>query len=425
MKIHCPYDKLINPKELKPNPKNPNAHDKDQIERLCKILEYQGWRYPIKVSNQSGFITSGHGRLACSLKMNLKEVPVSYQDYDNEDQEYADLVSDNAIASWSNLDLSQINLEVPNLAPEFNIELLGIKNFTIDISDKGQCDEDEVPEHVEPKSKLGDIYTLGNHRLFCGDSTNILNVETLMNGEKAELCFTSPPYSDQRDYSGQLELDPAHLAKFLIAPCELFVVNLGLQRKDNEIFPYWNAYLNMAKEIGLKFISWNIWDKMESGRVGNLTAMFPIEHEWIFVFGNKKNLNRTVQSVSAGLLKVKKFAVREASGKITYRKNGTVTPDTKKLGTVLSMSPYKARNEGLAHPAVFPVDFATIHIEALTSRGEYVYEPFGGSGSTLIACEKTNRKCFMMEIDPHYCDVVIARWEKYTGKSAQLQRNES
>lgn len=103
MKIHCQYSELRSVKDLSPHPKNRNKHSDEQVDRLSKILEYQGWRYPIKISNRSGFITSGHGRLLAAKKLKLKEVPVSIQDYDSDEQEYADVQSDNAIASWAEL----------------------------------------------------------------------------------------------------------------------------------------------------------------------------------------------------------------------------------------------------------------------------------------------------------------------------------
>jgi len=145
MKIHCQYTRLVDVSELKHNPKNMNRHSPEQIERLAKILEYQGWRYPVKVSNQSGFITSGHGRMLAALKMGLKQVPVSFQDYDSPDQEYADVVSDNSIASWAELDLSMVNLELQNLGPDFNIDLLGIKNFKLDELDQFEKEIEDKP----------------------------------------------------------------------------------------------------------------------------------------------------------------------------------------------------------------------------------------------------------------------------------------
>lgn len=123
MKVHCAHDKLVSLKDLKAFPKNPNRHSPEQIDRLAKILEYQGWRYPVKVSKLSGFVTSGHGRIMAAEKLGWKKVPVNYQEYKDEEQEYADVVADNAIADWSELDLGAVNTELGNLGPDFDLEM--------------------------------------------------------------------------------------------------------------------------------------------------------------------------------------------------------------------------------------------------------------------------------------------------------------
>lgn len=148
IKIHCLFDEMVKPSKLKKHPKNRNKHPKEQIERLAKILSYQGFRYPIKVSKLSGFITSGHGRAEAAKLLKLTEIPVVYQDYESDEQEYADVQSDNAIASWSELDLSDINTDIQDLGPDFDIDLLGIKNFTIDVAEKVNKG-DENSEWVE------------------------------------------------------------------------------------------------------------------------------------------------------------------------------------------------------------------------------------------------------------------------------------
>lgn len=421
MKIECAYDKLVPLSELRQHPKNRNKHPANQIERLAKVLKYQGWRKPITVSNRSGFITAGHGRLEAALKNGWKEVPVDYQDYESEEQEYADLTADNALASWAELDLSGINLDIGDLGPDFDIELLGLQEFTVEPADKiePKTDEDAIPEHVEPKTKLGDIYQLGRHRLMCGDSTSIDAVERLMDGAKAELCFTSPPYLDQREYGGGIDLSTEHIATFIrtaYAHVNYFAVNLGYSRKQGNVNPYWDAYINEARECGLKFLSWNIWDKGECGSIGNQSAMFGISHEWIFVFGpNPKDLNRTLPNKNAGLLK-RNNSTRQRDGSTKQRKDVNVGQFSQ-LKTVYQCSAQKARDE-IDHPARFPVIFPEGYILAMTDPGDTVYEPFGGSGSTLIACEKTSRSAYLMELDPKYCDVIVARWEKYTGKDA-------
>src|SRR5271157_4239349 len=146
MEIKCLYDKIEFVDSLKEHPKNRNIHNTPQIERLARILDYQGWRYPIKVSKRSGLITSGHGRLAAAKLNKWDTVPVNYQDYESDEQEYADVQSDNAIASWAELDLSGINLDIGDLGPDFDIDLLGIKGFEIEVADKFNSDEDDIPE---------------------------------------------------------------------------------------------------------------------------------------------------------------------------------------------------------------------------------------------------------------------------------------
>lgn len=153
MKIHCLYDELINIDRLKDHPNNRNIHSKDQLRRLAKILDYQGWRYPIKVSKLTGFITAGHGRLEAAKLNGWTSIPVNFQDYDNAEQEYADVHADNAIASWADLDLAGINLDLQDLGPDFDIDMLGIKDFTIEPADKYQ-DQDPSLEPQKAKIKI-------------------------------------------------------------------------------------------------------------------------------------------------------------------------------------------------------------------------------------------------------------------------------
>jgi len=153
-KIHCKYDALIDPSELKYHPKNRNKHPEDQIERLAEIIEYQGWRYAIKVSTLSGCVTSGHGRIAAAFKKKWKQVPVVYQDYESSDQEYADVQADNAIASWAELNFAEINTDIPDLGPDLDIKMLGLKNFFLNYSDKEVSskhdDWSDMPEYDQP-----------------------------------------------------------------------------------------------------------------------------------------------------------------------------------------------------------------------------------------------------------------------------------
>jgi ParB-like chromosome segregation protein Spo0J len=151
MIVHCAHDEMVPVSQLKKHPKNPNIHTPSQIERLTKILEYQGFRNPIKVSKRSGLITAGHGRLEAAKRLGLKEVPVSFQDYTDEAQEYADLVADNSVAAWSALDLTSVNVDLVDLGPDFDIDLLGIADFTIEPAEKFEPEADKPAKEAKPQ----------------------------------------------------------------------------------------------------------------------------------------------------------------------------------------------------------------------------------------------------------------------------------
>lgn len=389
-KVLCLYDELHLIKKLKKHPKNRNSHPPAQIERLAKILDYQGFRYPVKVSKLSGFVTSGHGRVLAAKHLGWTHVPVNYQDYESEEQEYADVQADNAIASWSELDLSGINSDLADLGPDFDLDMLGIRGFVLEPADKldPQCDEDEVPEHVEPKTKPGDLYQLGRHRLLCGDSTNIQHVERLMAGEKAKLVFTDPPYGV--DYEGGALTKRTKLQNDHSTDIYSDVLPVLFSITDEKApFYIWHAagYADMASKLtdaGFKIRSQIIWNK-NMAQFGALSAQYKQKHEPCF-YCHKKN-----------------------ASPYWYGPTNEVTVwDMKR----------ESKNE--FHPTQKPVELAERALENSSQPGDSVVDLFGGSGSTLIACEKTNRKCFMMELDPYYCSVIIERWCKYTGKKAEL-----
>lgn len=140
-KVRCAFDRMVKVTELTPHSKNPNAHPQAQIERLARILEFQGFRSPIVVSNRSGCIVAGHGRLEAAKLLGWREVPVNFQDFESDEAEYAHLVADNAVADWSDLDLAAINADIGDLGPDFDIDLLGIERFEIEVADKDDSEE--------------------------------------------------------------------------------------------------------------------------------------------------------------------------------------------------------------------------------------------------------------------------------------------
>lgn len=394
MKIHCLYDELVDLDKLKPHPKNRNKHPEDQIKRLAQILMYQGWRYPVKVSKLSGHVTSGHGRIEAAKLNGWKNVPVNFQNYDNEDQEYADVQADNAIASWSELDFSAINTDIGDLGPDFDIDLLGIKNFEIEMADKFQGDPDEVPDvPKEPKSKLGDLYILGNHRLLCGDSTKIEDVEKLMMGEKADMVFTDPPYgiaykSNYRSRDGTpnihraLENDSEVKELLNCLPAILAGPVFVCTRWDVA-----NQWIDQLNSFGLVVKNQIIWIKSNHS-MGDLKGAYGSKWEAI-LFAHDG----------------------------TFSFPGQRPVDIWDLGHIFTSGHRH-------HPTEKTVKVPEKAIEDTTNQGARVLDLFGGSGSTLIACEKTKRKCFMMEIDPHYCDVIVSRYVKFTGNNKIIRNGE-
>lgn len=391
---------MVSVDAIAPNPKNNNKHTAEQKERAHKIFDYQGFRNPLTISKRSGLLVAGHLRLEVAKEKGIKELPCMYQDFESEEQEYSHMTADNALQSWSELNLSQINQDFIDLGP-FDVDFLGIKDFCIEPLDKldPQCDEDEIPEHVEPKTKRGDIYKLGNHRLMCADSTMIDDVEKLMDGEKADMVFTDPPYGmrldadfskmggQESEFDKSKKLKNSSGYKNIIGDHEDFsseLINTVFSNFNycKEIFmfgaDYYSEHLTNKNEG-----SWIVWDKRENADGSNLDGRFGSCFELCW---SKNKHKRDIARIKwTGFF-------------------GTETQDIKKR----------------IHPTQKPIQLTEWFFNQWGKDTTSVVDLFGGSGSTLIACEKTNRKCFMMELDPHYCDVIISRFEKYTGKKAEL-----
>jgi len=391
-KIKCEYGKLEDIHKLIPNPKNPNKHPDEQIKRLSEIIDYQGMRSPIVVSKRSGFITKGHGRLEALKLLGWDKAPVDYQDYDDEAQEYADIVADNAIAEWSIQDLSEINAEILDLGPDFDIDLLGLKDFVIEPVEKyDEETEDNVPElKGDPITKKGDVWLLGDHRVMCGDSTVIDDVEKLMNGEKADLLHTDPPYNvnysnADRPKAGKTDfghikndkMDDASFYQFLYDSFVCGFHSCG----ENSMAYVWCAaleHINFTQALidsGWGYNQQIIWKKpMLLGR-----GKYQWAHE---------------------------PCLTAVKGKPFFTGDRTKT-------TLWDFGGYdKSKN---VHPTQKPVVIPEEAVNNSSEVGGVVLDLFLGSGSTLIACEKTNRKCYGMELDEHYCDVIVNRYIKYTG----------
>jgi DNA modification methylase len=401
---NCAYSEMMSVADLKHHPQNPNQHSEGQLRLIQKVLAHQGWRSPLIVSNLSGFVVCGNGRLMAARAMGLDEVPVDRQDFASEADEIAHLLADNKIASLAELDndlLKEVLLELDTGA--IDMDLTGFESSELeDLMTQFHVDEEN---DAEPKidqaaelqkkwgTKLGQVWELGDHRIVCGDSTAPETLAKLMGEEKAEMVFTDPPY----DYGGkmtgggcfkketnQLAENIAEMSSF--NPSDFLESLPAWFEGRMSAFIFCNKalvpdYLNFAKA---KKYNFNIltWHKTQFIPLGS-KHHYPDTEYCIFI--NKRAI------ANAGL------------SADHYRKYWITGKDNIK-----------------EHPTAKPVLIIKLQIEFCSNRGGIVGDPFLGSGSTLIACENLGRKCRAIEIAPEYVAVAIERWHEVTGKSPEL-----
>ena len=413
------------PGDLTPYEHNAKRHPDEQVEHIANSIREFGFRQPIVV-DADNVVVIGHGRLLAAKKLGLDAVPVVRADDLTEAQIKALRLADNK-TNESEWDFGLLDAELVDLALDFDMSDFGFDDIPGGVSDTPTAADDDFDpdEPVEPRAKLGDIYQLGRHRLMCGSSTDEDNVAALMDGERATMLFTSPPYSDMREYEGGKDLSVDNLVRF-IAVYRPYVdyqcVNLGIQRKHDDINEYWNEYTKTAREVGYKLLAWNVWDKGMSGNIGQAKAFFPLCHEFVFVYGTKFfEINLTMEKKPESIKEyTKPKTKRNKDGSMEYHSCGDTSQPYKQMESVLHLHPELNNAIRQLHPATFPVGLPAEYIKAMSKNGDIVIEPFGGSGTTLIACEQTGRACRIMELEPKYVDVIIARWEKLTGEKAIL-----
>ena len=412
---------------ITPYPNNPRKNA-GAVDAVAESIRQCGYCSPIVV-DENMVILAGHTRLMAVKKLGWDSVEVCIKEGLTDIQKRKYRLLDNKTSEIAGWDFDILTEELDGL--DFD----GF-DFGFGIDGEEEVVEDEPPEPPEtPITQLGDVWLLGRHRLLCGSSTDKNDVARLMDGQHSKLLFTSPPYSDMRTYNGDKELSVDSIAQFL--PCyepfaALQAVNLGIQRKDGEVYPYWNVYIDTAKKAGLKLLAWNVWDKLTCGSVGQQKAMIPIRHEWIFCFGKEPvPVNPTWRKKEASIYSGGRYnKIRQADGSFRIARRGNETGAFKKMESLLEL-PEQTSLESVTkqlsekgkiraeHPATFPVALPSEYIVAFTDEHDIVVEPFGGAGTTLIACEQLDRTCYIMELDAHYCDVIIKRWENFTGNKAE------
>lgn len=265
---------------------------------------------------------------------------------------------------------------------------------------------------------------LGEHRLICGDATDAAVITTLMAGQQADLCFTSPPYANQRNYTsgGIADWDVLMRGVFGNLPMAgdgQVLVNLGLVHRDSEVVPYWDAWIGWMRAQGWRRFGWYVWDQ-GPGMPGDWMGRLGPSFEFVFHFNREaRRPNKTVACKFAGKDEHLRpdgtsTSMRGKDGvRGSWTHEGKVTQDTRIPDSVIRVMRHKGTiGKGIDHPAVFPVALPEFVIEAYSDAGDIVFEPFGGSGTTMLAAQRTGRLCRSVEIAPEYVDVAIKRFQQ-------------
>ena len=423
---------------LIPFARNPRTHSEAQIAKLASSIVEFGWTQPILVDGANGII-AGHGRLAAARKLDLLEVPVIELGHLTPAQKRAYVIADNRLALDAGWDEELLSLELAELSEAgYDLTMTGFSNEEIEellvgaeqalqdeSSDETEDDAaDDVPEvPSNPVSRPGDVWQIGAHRVICGDATDPVVVRTLMAGEQAALCFTSPPYGNQRDYTNTIidwdALMRGVFANLPMAANGQVLVNLGLIHREQEVIPYWDGWLDWMRTQGWRRFAWYVWDQ-GPGLPGDWNGRLAPSFEFVFHFNRQaRQANKIMPCKFAGQeTHLRKdgssTAMRKKDGTIGgWTAAGTPTQDTKIPDSVIRIMRHKGKiGQDIDHPAVFPVALPEHILETYTDDGEIVFEPFCGSGTTLLAAQRTGRVVRATEIAPEYVDVTIKRFQQ-------------
>ena len=460
--VFCAHDELLPLQKVIPNPKNPNGHPKEQIKLLSEIIKAQGWRAPITISTRSGFIVAGHGRRMAAELLGAETVPVEYQNFASEAEEYAALVADNRIAELAELDSTmladilvdidtgELPLELTGYAEE---DLEGILDAIAGADDAEPNDQDqELEPPAKPLSQPGDLWELGGHRLIIGDATDEKTIERLMNGEKAAMVNTDPPYGvSYETQSGKFDMikNDDKTGDDLLATLLLPAFNNYRKNTiDKAAFYIWHAsstrrdFEDAMTAAGLIEKQYLIWAKngISLGR-----SDYQWAHEPCF-YASKAGQEPNFYGDRAQHT-VWRITTRTDGTMMTVLGGGLVVTDGQGGKLFISDKPAKGkkvryirmeegkhldiyqedrmntiwevdRETGTLHPTQKPVELAVRAIENSSQPGEIVLDFFGGSGSTLMGAEATGRRCYTTELDPRYGDVIISRYMIETGNLA-------
>lgn len=402
---------------LRPYPGNARTHSPKQIKQIARSIERFGFNNPVLIDDNDQII-AGHGRVEAAKLLNMKTVPTVRISHLSEDEKRAYILADNKLAEKAGWDKETLAIELQGLANVgFDILLTGFEPAEVDLIIEDISEESEQPENQLPEpnsgpavSRTGDVWQLGKHILVCGDSTDPATYRRLMDQDKAEFVFTDPPYNvpidghvsglgrvKHREFamaSGEMSQD--QFTAFLSDVYQL----LCKHTTDGSIHQFCMDWRHMREMLNagdscyteLKNVC--IWSKTNAG----MGSFYRSKHEMVFVWKN---------------------GTAPHTNTFELGQHGRYRTNVWEYEGVNTMRPGRL-DELAMHPTVKPVSMVADAIKDCSKRGELVLDPFCGSGTILIAAEKTGRRARAIELDPRYVDVAIRRWEQHTGKRAHL-----
>lgn len=414
LKSRAVVERLIN--ELKPHDKNPRTHSKRQIEQIAKSMKRFGFVNPVLL-DQDGNILAGHGRIEAARSLGLESVPTLDIGSMSDAERRAYIVADNRLAELAGWDHELLGLEMEAILaaiPDFDVGAIGFDDGELDAllaAGEGPTETDQIPEVEAGKpavTRPGDIWQLGSHRIMCGDARDKVALDQLMNGEVAQMIFTDPPYNVKVD--GHIcGMGSVKHREFAMAAGEMskaeftgflgdVLTNLATVSSDGSIhyvcmdWRHIGELLEAGDRAYAELKNLVVWNK-DNGGMG---TFYRSKHELVFVFKNGTAAH------------INNFGLGE---KGRYRTNVWDYAGVNSLK--------KGRDEELAmHPTVKPAAMVADAIRDCSARNGSVLDVFSGSGTTIIAAERTGRRCYAMELDPLYVDVAIRRWQAETGLEA-------
>jgi DNA modification methylase len=421
---------------LAPDARNARTHSDDQVAQIAASIQEFGFTNPILV-DPTGTIIAGAGRLAAAQLLGLADVPVMVARGWSDAQIRAYLIADNKLALNAGWDVATLALELGDLeSMGFDLALTGFSAPEIAelmapaaifapvvVAPVGPDADDPADADPEPPraavTRPGDLWLLGDHRLLCGDSTDTAAVRRLMGGDRAALLFTSPPYGNQRNYTtgGISDWDALMRGVFgrlsdVMAADGQVMVNLGMIHRDSEWQPYWQGWLGWMRTKGWRRFGLYVWDQ-GPGLPGDWNGRLSPSFEFVFHFNRTaRQANKIVPCRWAGHVNSEKGGLRGKNGTVgEWTHAGQGVQEMRIPDNVLRITRHKARGIETEHPAVFPVKLPEFLMLAYANEGDVVFEPFAGSGTTILAAERSGRRVRAIELASTYVDLAIARWQ--------------